>query len=151
VGNNNLKRGVISLFHNPPMAGHPRIMKTMTLTAQHYWWPGMKDFVTAYIKGCANCQMSKINTHPNKPAMFPITTVPNALLFQTVALDFIVKLPTSEGFDTILTITDHDCSKALVFIPCNEIVDAPGVARLYANYVFPHYSISTKVISNCDP
>jgi Integrase zinc binding domain len=146
-----LKRGVISLFHDPPTAGHPRITKTMTLAAQHYWWPGMKDFVTAYVKGCTNCQMSKINMHPNKPAMFPISTIPNILPFQTIALDFIVKLPTSEGFDTILTITDHDCLKASVFIPCNEAVDAPGVARLYANHVFPHYGIPTKVISDHNP
>jgi Integrase zinc binding domain len=111
VGNNDLKRGVISLFHDPPTVGHPGIAKTMTLTAQHYWWPGMKDFITTYVKGCTNCQMSKINTHPNKLAMFSISTIPNALPFQTIALDFIVKLPTSEGFDTILTITNHDCSK----------------------------------------
>jgi Integrase zinc binding domain len=123
VGNNDLKRGVVSLFHDPSTAGHPRIAKTMTLAAQHYWWPGMKDFVTAYVKGCANCQMSKINMHPNKPAMFPITTVPNALPFQTIALDFIIKLPMLEGFDMILTITDHNCSKVSVFIPCNETVD----------------------------
>jgi Integrase zinc binding domain len=68
VGNNDLKRGVISLFHDPPMAGHPGIAKTMTLAAQHYWWPGMKDFVTAYVKGCANCQMSKsIGIPTNRP------------------------------------------------------------------------------------
>jgi Integrase zinc binding domain len=151
VGNNGLKREVISLFHDPPMAEHPRIAKTMTLAAQHYWWPGMKDFITAYIKGCANCQMSKINTHPDKPTMFPISTIPNALPFQTIALDFIVKLPMLEGFNMILTITDHNCLKASIFIPCNETVDAPGVARLYANYVFPHYGIPAKVISDHDP
>src|ERR1700756_3603767 len=66
-------------------------------------------------------------------------------------MDFIVKLPESEGFDTILTITDHDCSKASIFIPCNEEIDAMGVARLYATQVFPHYGIPLKVISDRDP
>jgi len=32
VGNNELKRGVISLFHNTTMAGHPGITKTLALT-----------------------------------------------------------------------------------------------------------------------
>src|SRR5712675_1386722 len=82
--------------------------------------------------------MSKINTNPRKPALSPITPEPNALPFQTIALDFIVKLPESEGFDTILTITNHDCSKAAMFMLCNETVDAAGVAKLYATYVFPH-------------
>ncbi len=31
VGNNNLKRGVIQSFHNPPSMGHPGITNTYTL------------------------------------------------------------------------------------------------------------------------
>jgi hypothetical protein len=49
--------------------------------------------------------------------------------FETVAMDFIVKLPLSNGFDSILTITDHDCTKAAIFIPCNETITAEGVGR----------------------
>jgi len=151
VGNNELKRGVISLFHDSTTAGHPGITKTLALTRQYYWWPNMKNYATEYIKGCATCQMSKINTNPSKPALFPITPEPNTLPFQTISLDFIVKLPELEGFDTILTITDHDCSKAAMFMPCNETVDAAGVAKLYATYVFPHYGLPKKVISDRDP
>src|SRR5712672_2582604 len=151
VGNNELKRGVISLFHDSTMAGHPGITKTLALTRQYYWWPNMKNYTTKYIKECATCQMSKINTNPSKPALFPITPEPNALPFQTISLDFIVKLPESEGFNTILTITDHDCSKAAIFTPCNETIDAAGVAKLYATHVFPHYGLPKKVISDRDP
>ena len=107
----------------------------------------MKDFVTAYVKGCATCQMNKINTHPTKPPLFPITPA-HSLPFQTVALDFITKLPESYGNDTILTITNHDVSKAAIFIPCKESIDSVGVAELYATNVFPHYGIPLKVISN---
>jgi len=32
VGNNNLKRGVIQSFHDPPTMGHPSIVNTYTLT-----------------------------------------------------------------------------------------------------------------------
>src|SRR5712672_693497 len=151
VGNNKLKRGGISLFHDTTTAGHPGITKTLALTRQYYWWPNMKNYATEYIKGCATCQMSKINTNPSKPALSPITPEPNALPFQTISLDFIVKLPESEGFDTILTITDHDCSKVAMFMPCNETVDTAGVAKLYATYVFPHYGLPRKVISDRDP
>ena len=38
-------------------------------------------------------------------------------------MDFITKLPLSGGYDTILMITDTDCSKASVFIPCNEAIN----------------------------
>jgi len=148
VGNNKLHKGLISLFHDSTMAGHPGITKTFALMKPYYWWPGMKGFITEYIKGCATCQMTKVNTHPTKPPMFPITSKANALPFQTISLDFIVKLPVSDGKDMILTITDHDCSKAALFIPCNETIDAAGVATLYATQVFPHYGLPKKVISN---
>jgi Integrase zinc binding domain len=151
VGNNDVKRGVISLFHDTSTAGHPGITKTLLMTAKYYWWLGMKEFTTNYVKGCAMCQMTKVNTHPTKPALFPITAEPNALPFQTIAVDFIIKLPTSDGYDSILTITDHDCSKAAIFLPCNESIDAPGVAELYARQVFLHYGIPHKIISDRDP
>jgi hypothetical protein len=151
VGNNDAKRGVISLFHKTSTAGHPGIMKTLLMTAKFYWWPGMKDFVTNYVKGCATCQMTKVNTHPTKPALFPISAELNALPFQTIAVDFIVKLLMSDGYDSILTITDHNCSKAAIFLPCNETINAPEVAELYVQHIFPHYRLPHKVISNWDP
>src|SRR5712672_3946430 len=124
-------------------------LRVVTLKA--YGTEGRRNLTTEYIKGCATCQMSKINMNPSKPALFPITPEPNALPFQTISLDFIVKLPELEGFDTILTITDHDCSKAAMFMPCNETVNAAGVAKLYATYVFPHYGLPRKIISDRDP
>jgi len=63
-------------------------------------------------------------------------------------LDFITKLLLSGGHDTILTITDTDCSKASIFIPCNEAIDSEGVALLYVNHVLPHYGIPQKIISD---
>src|SRR5712672_1848800 len=151
VGNNTLKRGVISLFHDSTMAGHPGITKTLALMKPYYWWPNMKNFVTEYVKGCVTCQMTKVNTQPTRPPLFPIYSEVNALPFQTISLDFIVKLLVSDGYNTILTITNHDCSKAAIFIPCNEEIDAAGVAKVYATYVFPHYGLPKKVISNQDP
>src|SRR5579863_7389822 len=123
VENNNLKRGVITLFHNSPTAGHPGIAKTIMAISEHYWWPGMKLDITEYIKGCATCQMTKTNTNPNKPAISPITPKPNALPFQMVAMDLITDLLTSNRYNMILMITDHDCLKAAFFLPCNKTID----------------------------
>jgi hypothetical protein len=66
-------------------------------------------------------------------------------------MDFITKLPSSNDYDTILTITDHDVSKACILIPCKETIDSMGVTALYANHIFPHYGIPLKVISDQDP
>jgi hypothetical protein len=71
--------------------------------------------------------------------------------FETIALDFITKLPVSQGYDSILTITDHDCTKAAIFIPCNEEINAEGTAALYFKHVVTNFGLPTKVISDRDP
>jgi len=98
VGNNDLKRGVIQTFHDPPSMGHPGIANTYALTRRDYWWPQMKKDVEEYVKGCALCQANKINTHHQKPHLIPITTNTEAEPFEVIAMDFIVKLPNSQGY-----------------------------------------------------
>jgi hypothetical protein len=111
----------------------------------------MAKDIQEYVKGCAKCQRHKINTQAQKAPLSPITPVHEALPFQTIALDFIVKLPISNGFDSILTITDHDCTKMAIFIPCNESINAEGVANLYLRQIFPRFGLPSKVISDRDP
>ena len=111
----------------------------------------MKQDVHDYVKGCAPCQQNKVNTHAIKAPLNPITPEAEALPFQTIAMDFIVKLPISGGYDSILTITDHDCTKMMITIPCNEAISVEGVADLYLRQVFPRFGIPSKVISDRDP
>ena len=150
VDNFPLRRGVISLYHNSPTAGHPGISKSIWLIGKDYWWPGMKDTITSYIKGCATCQSRKNNPTNPKPPIFPIMSDKFTLPFESIALDFIVKLPESNHYDTILTITDT-FSKASIFIPCNETIDVEKTASLYATHALLHYGVPSHIISNRDP
>ncbi len=149
--NNDLRRGVISLYHDSNTAGHPGIRRTFEGIQKDLWWPEMKEDVKEYVKGCALCQSTKPRTNTPKPPYYPITAEHPAIPFGTIAMDFITKLPESNGNDTIITITDHDCSKAAIFLPCKETITAEGVAKLYATQIFPHYGIPNKIISDRDP
>jgi hypothetical protein len=135
AGDNDLKRGVIHFYHDTPSAGHLGITNTYALAKRDFWWPNMKQDVEEYVKGCGACQANKINTRLLKPAMNPIIPE-NSLPFQTVAMDFIMKLPKSGKYDTILTVTDHDSSKAAIFIPCQETITVVGVAELYLKHIY---------------
>ena len=150
MGNNDLKRGVISLYHDFSLAGHPGSWRTFSLLARDYWWPKMKDEVEDYVKGCATCQSTKPRTSIPKAPLNPITVTPNAIPFDVINIDFITKLPPSDGFDSIMTIVDHDCTKAAIFIPCKEQMDTLGTAGLYARHVFPHYGLLKRIISDRD-
>ena len=65
-------------------------------------------------------------------------------------IDWITKLPPSDGFDLILTVTDHDCFKAMVFIPCNKASSAEKMMELYLQNVAVHFRIPQKLMSDCD-
>ncbi len=66
----------------------------------------MRQDIVDFIKGCATCQSTKPRTTQPKPPLYPITAEPDTLPFETIAMDFIIKLPKSEGHDMILIITD---------------------------------------------
>ena len=94
-----------------------------------------------YVKGCAECQWNKVNTRPTRAPLAPITPKPDATPFEVIALDFITKLPKSQGYDAILTVTDHNCTKVSVFIPCTEEITAEGTALLYVKYIFARFGL----------
>jgi hypothetical protein len=88
--------------------------------------------------------------HPNKPPIYPITPEEHVAPLVTIAIDWIMKLPPSQGYDSILTITDHDCSKAVLLLPCKKAMGTQELAKLYFTQVFPHYGILSKIILDCD-
>ena len=89
--------------------------------------------------------------HTTKAPSFPNITSSQRCSFSTIAVDWITKLPLSQGFDSIMTITDHDVSKMALFIPCKENQGAEEMAKLYIQHVFPYYGLPGRVISDRDP
>ncbi len=89
-----------------------------------------------------------MNVHLNTPPLQPIFSDLRAWPFSTIAVDFIVKLPKSREYDSVLTITDHDCTKAVVLLPCREDMGLLNIAKLYLKRVFPFAGLLEKVISD---
>jgi hypothetical protein len=73
------------------------------------------------------------------------------LPFKQITMDLITGLPKHNRKDAILTIIDHGCSRAAVFLPCATTITGPGIAQLYMDYIYKWFGLFTKVISNCDP
>jgi Integrase zinc binding domain len=151
VANDALRRELVATYHDHVTARHPGISKTLFAIEQEYWWPDMKKFITQYVKGCPKCQETKSNTTKPKIPTHPITVKANAQPFETIAWDLITDLPLSNGHNSILMITDHDCTKAAIFLPCRKDIDSVGIATLYATHVFPHFGIPRRIISDRDP
>ena len=150
MDNSSLKRGVISLYHDSPTARHPRISYTTWAITKDSWWPPLKKDVTEYIQGCTICQSRKNQPNKPKPPPFPIASDMYSTPFTSIAMDFIVKLPISDSYNTILTITDT-FSKSSIFIPCNETINAKYTTKVYTTHVLPHYRLPTRIISDRGP
>ena len=145
------RQSIIQSLHDPPAYGHPGIARTVDFVERSYWWPGLRRDVAEYVRGCGECQRHKVNNRPTKAPLQPIYPQDNATPFEVVALDFITKLPCSNGYDTILTITDQGCTKMTRFIPCREAITAEETAQMFLKTIVRHYGLPGKIISDRDP
>jgi len=64
-------------------------------------------------------------------------------------MDFIEKLPSSSGFDTILVIVDR-LSKQAIFIPTHDTITSAELARLFVTHVFSKHGVPSHVTSDRD-
>ena len=63
-------------------------------------------------------------------------------------MDLITQLPNSHRYDAILTIVDHGCTRAALFLPCTTNVTGEGIAKLYLENVYKWFGIPSKIISD---
>ncbi len=145
------KRQLITIVHNHPTAGHPGRDETIQKATEIRRWIRMRQWISDYIKGCANCQQNKIITHKKKTPLYRITTSEGTLPFQQIAMDLITGLPQQAGYNAILTIVDHGCSRAAIFLPCNDTITGPGIAQLYLDHVYRWFGLPSRMISDRDP
>jgi len=100
--------------HDSKWAGHPGIHRTLALVGDSYYGPHMKDDVEAYVKTCLVCQQDKIERGTPAGLLEPLP-IPHRP-WESVSMDFIVALPTSEGYNWVLVVVDR-YSKYATFIP----------------------------------
>jgi Integrase zinc binding domain len=149
--NPTMKQSILEIYHDYKTVGHPGIMRTLALVAKDYWWPNMMTFVKVYVQGCTVCQSTKSGTTWPKVPLVLIPAKQTHVPFGTITLDLITDLPKSNSYNSILTITNHNCSKAAIFIPYHKFINSEGITQCYTQHIFPHYRPPKRVISNWDP
>ncbi len=67
-----------------------------------------------------------------------------------ISMDFIVDLPRSTSFDSILGVVD--CLMKMVhFIPCNKSIIGKKTVKLFLDHVFCYHGFPKDIISDCGP
>jgi hypothetical protein len=142
---------ILKEWHDLLTAGHPGRDETVRRITNQYHWPGARKWIEAYVKGCATCQQNKNLTHKIHTPLYRITVPAQAQPFKQIAMDLIMGLPKSDNYDTILTIVDHGCSRAALFLPCNTTITGPEIAQLYLTHIYKWFGLPKRIISDRDP
>jgi transposase InsO family protein len=149
--NMDLRRDIVKMFHDHETAGHPGEMGTFNAIRQHYWWPGLRTFVKAYVQGCGICQQFKIDRSPSKPTFIPTESATSTKPFANCSMDLITDLPVADGFDSILVVVDKGLSKGVILLPCNKTLTSEATARLLLDNLYKCFGLPDKIISDRGP
>ena len=146
--NDSLRMNIISSHHDSPVASHLGYQKTQELIERQYYWPGLASDVHSYVAQCDCCARFKgSNTKPTGSA---VPLQPSTMPWVDVSADFIIDLPLSNGFDSILTVIDH-FSKETEFIPCNKTTTVLDTAKLYLFHIWKDHGLPRTIVSDQGP
>ena len=119
---------VLKTFHDHQLAGHFGVRKTTELVQRSLWWPTLRADCKDYVNSCTICQRNKGSNMKSWGLLRPLP-VPEQP-WKNISVDFIVDLPPSEEFTTILVVVDR-LSKMAHFLPMTGTLSAMDTAEIF--------------------
>lgn len=120
-----LKTLIIQWLHSSPQGGHSGVKATTHRVKTIFYWKGLTIDVKRYLQACETCLRCKYETVAYPGLLQPLPIPPGVR--QSVAMDFIEKLPRSKGKDTIWVVIDR-LSKYAHFISLAHPFTAASLA-----------------------
>ena len=143
--NEPLRMKIVKIHHDSLTAGHFGRAKTAEVISRNYWWKNMNNYIKRYVANCQICMRGKPSRQapqgPLKPLQIPDTP------WSSISMDFIAKLPISDGYDSIWVVVDR-LTKMAHFIPCKESINAKDLANLFIQNIFKLHGLPSSIISD---
>ena len=143
-----LKIELLKRYHDSPLAGHPGSAKTLELISRDYYWPQLYLFVKRYVRNCRVCARIKPSNTASQGVLRPLP-IPKRP-WNDIAMDFIVGLPESQGYNAILNVNDR-LTGMRHLIPCTKETGSEDLAWLYLKEVFRLHGLPLSIISDRGP
>ena len=102
--NDRVSREKLLKLHHDDLGNHFAVDKTRRSLMREYYWPGVHKDVDLYIKSCTSCSRNKSSTQAPAGFLHPMPIPEHR--FDELAMDFVGPVPISNGFDTILVMTE---------------------------------------------
>jgi hypothetical protein len=148
-----LRETVLRLYHDGPLRGHPGTAKMLQTLQDRCYFPKMRQAIEDFVKKCTICRRNKHDRHLPYGLLQPLQ-VPNRP-WESVAMDFIVKLPpsadpvTKESYDGIMVVVDR-FSKFGRFIPYRETWTATQLAHVFIKNVVANHGLPVQLVTDRD-
>ena len=146
-----LQEEFIKEIHCAPAHGHPGIDKTIERITRNYHISGIRRKVEKVVQNCQECQKNKVKRHRPYGLLQPLNPAERA--WESISMDFIVKLPTSKEpgtgqvCDSILVIVDR-LTKFAYFIPTKESIQAQDMAYLVLRTLLANHQTPREIVSD---
>jgi len=137
---------ILESEHDTKIAGHMGQDKTIELIRRNFWWPKMNERIIDFVQSCPKCQQNKAARHQPYGLSSPLE-LPYAP-WQSIAMDFITELPTSEGCDQVWVVIDR-FTKMAHFLPLKEKT-ASDLVKIFARKIWRHHGVPTDIVSGRD-
>jgi len=141
-------RQVLESEYDSKVVGHMAQDKTIELIRRNLWWPKMNERIIDFVRSCPDCQQNKASRHQPYGQSSPLE-LPYAP-WQSIAMDFITELPTSDNCDQLWVIIDR-FTKMAHFLPLRkEGKTAAELAVIFGREVWNYHGLPTDVVSDRD-
>ncbi|GBL90086.1 hypothetical protein AVEN_115936-1, partial [Araneus ventricosus] len=144
---NQERERVLKEHHGAPTAGQYGAEGTYNKIASRYYFPGMRTYISEWIKNCPECNRYK--AHNQKPAGLMRTPV-YSKRFETISIDLFGPLPrTATGKQWIFIV--EDCSTRWIELFAHAQATAHGCTTTLIEEFFMRYGILRRIISDNGP
>ena len=142
-----LRREVVRLNHDDPLAGHFGFARTLAFIQRKYYWPGMKKDIKSYVDTYDTCHRIKPVRH--KPYGELSSLPPPRAAFTDLTMDFITDMPPSEFhgivYDSIFIVMCR-YTKLARYVPAQMDWSAERLAEAFIENVWREKGLPDSVV-----
>lgn len=140
-----LQESAISWAHNPPLAAHPGVGKTLEKLQRSFFWPRMASRVKSFVSSCNVCKESKAPNNTLRPLMGRQVMAERP--WQRLYTDLLGPYPRSKAGNTFILIVLDQFSKFVLLKPLRRAT-AKEVCHYMEESVFHMFGVPESVWSD---
>lgn len=140
-----LTTDLITRAHNPPLAAHGGITKTLDRLRQNFYWPKMASDVHSFVTKCDICKETKAPNVTLRPFMGQQIDV--CAPWQHLYIDLLGPYPRSKSGNVSLLIVLDKFSKFVLLEPLRK-ADTSNIIRFLDRSVFNLFGVPETVLTD---